>query len=190
LNSHVLDTPTILLVAFGLAMDAFAVSLSSGLTLGCPNCRNAATIGGAFGFFQAVMPVIGWSAGSAFRSLIEGTDHWVAFGLLSLVGCRMLVEAVRPEHERHVLNPLNPHVLLVLSLATSIDALAVGLSFAMLAGSIIGPVLIIGVITFFLSFFGVLAGGRFGHVMGKRAEVLGGLVLIGIGVRILVEHLS
>lgn len=186
----VLDTATILLIAFGLAMDALAVSLSTGLALGCPTSRNAATIGGAFGLFQAAMPVIGWSAGSAFKSLIAGLDHWVAFGLLSLIGCKMVFEAVRPEHERQPLNPLDPHVLLVLSLATSIDALAVGLSFAMLDGSIVTPALIIGVITFSLSFFGVLAGAKVGKLMGRRVEVLGGLILLGIGIRILVEHLT
>ncbi|MCU0610208.1 MAG: manganese efflux pump MntP family protein [Candidatus Eisenbacteria bacterium] len=184
-----MDSLTILLTAVGLAMDAFAVSLSSGLTLRCPNCRNASRIAGAFGCFQAVMPVIGWYIGRGFKPLIEGVDHWVAFGLLGLVGIKMIVDALHPEHERYARDPLDTRVLLVLALATSIDALAVGLSFAMLDGSIVLPVIIIGAVTFGMSFAGVMAGGRFGHLLGRRAEVVGGLILIGIGTRILVEHL-
>ncbi|MBN1424654.1 manganese efflux pump [Candidatus Fermentibacteria bacterium] len=171
-------------------MDAFAVSISSGLALGCPNCRHAAIIGGTFGAFQAVMPLVGWSVGSAFRPLIESVDHWVAFVLLALVGGKMIYEAMRPEHERENLNPLDARVLLVLALATSIDALAVGLSFAMLNGSIVTPVLIIGAVTFSLSFLGVMAGGKLGKPLGARMEILGGLLLVGIGVRILAEHLG
>lgn len=186
----ILDTLTVVLIAVGLAMDAFAVSLSSGLALGCPSCRNAATIGGAFGAFQAVMPLIGWSVGSAFRPLIEGVDHWVAFGLLALVGSKMIYEAARPEIERENLNPLDGRVLLILALATSIDALAVGLSFAMLNGSIVTPVLIIGAVTFSLSFVGVMAGGRLGGMLGRRMEIIGGLILVGIGARILIAHLG
>ena len=185
----VLDTATILLIAFGLAMDALAVSLSTGLALGCPTSRNAATIGGAFGLFQAAMPVIGWSAGSAFKSLMAGLDHWVAFGLLSLIGCKMVFEAVRPEHERQPLNPLDPHVLLVLSLATSIDALAVGLSLAMIAGPIWYPAAVIGVVAGALTLVGTRLGTRLGTRIGKGMEIAGGVVLIIVGIRIVYTHL-
>ncbi len=185
-----LDPLTMVLIACGLAMDAFAVSLSSGLALGCPNCRHAATIGGTFGAFQAAMPVIGWGAGLSFRRLIEGFDHWVAFGLLALVGSKMIVEALRSHEERSRANPLDGRVLLVLAVATSLDALAVGISFALLDGSILVPVIVIGCITFAFSFLGVLVGGRLGQAFGRRVEVVGGLVLIAIGVRIVVGHLS
>jgi len=121
-----------LLIAFGLAMDSFAVSITSGLTMKNPRVRNALKIAAFFGSFQAFMPVLGWLAGISILDLISGVDHWIAFGLLSLIGCKMIYESTRTEASRKELNPLNGYVLLMLSVATSVDALAVGISLAFL----------------------------------------------------------
>ena len=136
------------------------------------------------------MPVLGWLAGISILDLISGVDHWIAFGLLSLIGCKMIYESSRIESSGKELNPLNGYVLLTLSVATSIDALAVGISLAFLRIPIVTPILIIGIVTFLLSFLGVYAGSRIGHFLERKIETLGGLILIGIGMKILVEHLA
>ncbi len=179
---------TIVSVAFGLAMDAFAVSITSGITIKDLRINHALRIAIFFGLFQAVMPIIGWLAGLSLRDLISSVDHWVAFGLLGFIGCKMIYESIKMEPGGEKINPLNVYVLLILSVATSIDALAVGLSFAFLKISIAVPVVIIGVITFLLSFLGVFVGDRFGHFFENKIELVGGLILIGIGVKILIEH--
>jgi len=181
---------TTLLIAFGLAMDSFAVSITSGLRMKNPRVRNALKIAVFFGSFQAFMPVIGWLAGISILDLISGVDHWIAFGLLILIGCKMIYESSRIESSGKELNPLNGYVLLTLSVATSIDALAVGISLAFLRIPIVTPILIIGIVTFLLSFLGVYAGSRIGHFLERKIETLGGLILIGIGMKILVEHLA
>jgi putative Mn2+ efflux pump MntP len=181
---------TVLGIAFGLSMDAVAVSITCGWTIRDLRIRHALRIALFFGTFQAVMPLLGWTIGIRMRSLIENVDHWVAFGLLTGIGVKMIVESLRKKPEGPPTNPLHLPVLLVLSLATSIDALAVGIGFALLSGSIIAPIAIIGLVTFVLSFIGVYAGGRFGHLIGKKLEIVGGMVLIGIGIKILVEHIS
>jgi putative Mn2+ efflux pump MntP len=183
------DILTLLLIAFGLSMDAFAVSITSGITIKDQRLNHALRIGLFFGSFQALMPLIGWLAGLSLRDLISGVDHWVAFGLLSLIGGKMVYEATKIGSKDKEANPLSLFVLLILSVATSIDALAVGLSFAFLKISVATPVIVIGLVTFVLSFFGVLVGNRLGHFFEKKMEIIGGLVLIGIGVRILIEHL-
>jgi putative Mn2+ efflux pump MntP len=183
------DILTLLLIAFGLSMDAFAVSITSGITIKDQKLNHALRIGLFFGSFQALMPLIGWLAGLSLRDLISGVDHWVAFGLLSLIGGKMVYEATKIGSKDKEANPLSLFVLLILSVATSIDALAVGLSFAFLKISVATPVIVIGLVTFVLSFFGVLVGNRLGHFFEKKMEIIGGLVLIGIGVRILIEHL-
>jgi len=180
---------TIILIAFGLAMDAFAVSVTSGITIKELKIRNALKIALFFGLFQAVMPVIGWLAGLSLRALISSIDHWIAFGLLFIVGCKMIYESFNLASDKRTINPLDVYILLMLSLATSIDALAVGVSFAFLKVSIATPVIIIGVVTFGLSFLGVYIGDRFGHFFEKKIEIAGGLILIGIGIKILIEHL-
>ncbi len=185
-----MDIFTLLLIAFGLAMDAFAVSISNGITIKHQRANHALRIGIFFGFFQALMPLIGWSAGLSLRDFISGVDHWIAFGLLSLIGCKMIYESTKMDSERRETNPLKLPMLLMLSIATSIDALAVGISFALLNISIVTPILIIGTVTFGLSFLGVLIGNNIGHFFEKKIEILGGLILIGIGIKILIEHLG
>ena len=136
------------------------------------------------------MPLIGWSAGLSFRDFISGIDHWIAFGLLSLIGGKMVYESSKMEANNKKIDSLNVYVLLMLSIATSIDALAVGLSLSFLNLSIILPAVIIGMITFLLSIFGVYFGNRFGHYFERKIEIVGGLILIGIGIRILIDHLT
>jgi putative Mn2+ efflux pump MntP len=180
---------TLLLIAFGLAMDAFAVSISNGITIQRQRANHALRIGLFFGSFQALMPLIGWSAGLNLRDLISGVDHWIAFGLLFFIGCKMIYESTRMDIREKEVKPLTLSTLLVLSVATSIDALAVGISFALLKISIVTPIIVIGVVTFVLSFLGVLTGSKIGHFFEKKIEILGGLILIGIGIKILIEHL-
>jgi len=181
---------TIIFIAVGLAMDAFAVSITSGLTIKQLRIKHAFRIAIFFGFFQAFMPLIGWLAGLRLRDFISGVDHWVVFGFLSAIGCKMIYESFKTESNRKTINPLNFTVLLILSIATSIDALGVGMSFAFLKVSIITPIAVIGFVTFLLSLVGVFIGDRFGHFFKNKAEIIGGLILIGIGLKILFEHLA
>ena len=183
-----MDWLTLLLVGIGLSMDAFAVSISCGIASAVVRFRHAFRIAFTFGLFQAVMPLAGWAAGMGFRSIISAFDHWIAFGLLLIIGLKMMREALRGCPGK--LDAADWRILLTLSVDTSMDAMAVGLSFAMLEISIVTPVLIIGLITFALSFAGVYLGDRVGDRLGRKVEVLGGLILIGIGIKILVEHLS
>jgi len=135
------------------------------------------------------MPTIGWLGGISMTGLISGIDHWIAFGLLCLIGARMIFEAFREKHGGENADPVSGHVLMTLSVATSIDALAVGVSLAFLETPIAGPVVVIGTVTFLISFLGVYVGSKFGRFLGNKAEAFGGLILIGIGVRILLEDL-
>lgn len=136
------------------------------------------------------MPIIGWLAGLNFRKFISGFDHWIAFGLLIMVGCRMIYESSKKREQNKLIDPLNIYVLLVLSLATSIDALAVGISLTFLKTSIVLPVIIIGIITFLLSGAGVYIGNKLGHYSEKKFEAIGGIILMIIAFRILLAHLS
>lgn len=181
---------TIIFIACGLAMDAFAVSITSGLTIKRLRIEHAFRIAFFFGAFQAIMPLIGWLAGLSLQDIIANIDHWIAFGLLSFIGCKMIFESFRMEQSSNRMNPLNLLVLLMLSIATSIDALAVGVSLAFLRVSIITPIILIGSITFLLSFLGTFVGHRFGHFFEQKIEIIGGIILIGIGVKILVEHVT
>ena len=185
-----MDIISIIFIAFGLAMDAFAVSITSGSTIKSLKINNALKIGIFFGLFQAIMPLIGWLAGLSFRDFISGVDHWIAFGLLSVIGCKMIYESSKMELNKKKINPLNVYVLLMLSVATSIDALAVGLSLSFLNVSIALPAIIIGIVTFLLSVLGVYFGNRFGHYFERKIEIIGGLILICIGIKILIEHLT
>jgi len=184
-----MDIITIVLIAFGLAMDAFAVSITSGITIKNLKINHALTIAAFFGSFQAFMPLIGWLAGLSLTDYISGIDHWIAFGLLAFIGCKMIYESTRIESAHKETNPLNFHVLLLLSIATSIDALAVGVSFAFLQIAIATPIIIIGTITFALSFLGVFIGDKSGHLFENKIEIAGGIVLFAIGIKILLEHL-
>ncbi|MBN2412738.1 manganese efflux pump [candidate division KSB1 bacterium] len=170
-------------------MDAVAVSISCGFKLGVVKIHQALKIAFFFGFFQAGMPVIGWYAGVNIIRYIALFDHWVAFGLLLFVGVKMIYESFRKEEPGNGTNPLDLKVLLLLSIATSIDALAVGLSLAIINVSIITAISIIGFITFFLSFTSVYIGKKCGCFFGKRVELIGGFILIGIGLKILIQHL-
>jgi putative Mn2+ efflux pump MntP len=183
----------IFLTGIGLSMDAFAVSICKGLSMKKINWTYAIVIALFFGVFQAVMPIIGWALGSTFASLIEPIDHWIAFILLLLVGSNMLVEAIRGDDEESASDePLKIDIkeLFVLAVATSIDALAVGISFALLAVNILQAAIIIGVTTFVLSLVGVGIGNIFGSRFSKPSTIAGGIILILIGVKILLEHLG
>ena len=176
-------------MSIGLAMDAFAVSIASGFTIHRLRVRYAFRIAFFFGAFQAVMPIIGWLAGLSVRDFISAIDHWIAFGLLLLVGGKMIYEATFMEGDDDKKDPLNITILLVLSIATSIDALAVGLTLSFINVEIVTPAVIIGIVTFVFSFAGVYIGDRFGHFLESKIEILGGVVLIGIGIKILLDHL-
>ncbi|MCK5256408.1 MAG: manganese efflux pump [Deltaproteobacteria bacterium] len=184
-----MDIVSIVIIAVGLAMDAFAVSITSGITIKRLHINHALKIALFFGLFQAFMPIIGWLAGLSLRDYISAIDHWIAFGLLSFIGCKMIYESITVQSNKKEINPLNVYVLLVLSVATSIDALAVGISFAFLKVSIVTPVIIIGTVTFLLSYLGVYIGDRIGHFFENKIEIAGGVLLIGIGLKILIESL-
>lgn len=185
-----MTTGTLLLIAIGVSADAFAVALGKGLSLRTLRMRDAAAVALVFGAFQAAMPVIGWLLGATFADRIEAVDHWVAFGLLAAIGVKMLWEARGRDDDVEPASRIRARELLVLGLATSVDALAVGVSFAFLDVDLTVAVLTIGVVTAVVSFAGVVIGHRLGLRLRRPAEVVGGLVLIGIGVSILVEHLG
>ncbi len=184
-----MDYLTVILTAIGLAMDCLAVSLSCGIAMPGFGRRDAVRLGVAFGGFQAIMFVIGWGTGTAFAGYIQAIDHWIAFGLLMAIGIKMLLEGFDSRQEFSNLDIRNLKVLLVLSVATSIDALVVGISYALIDGGIIVPAAIIGLMSLALAITGGTLGGRLGERFGKRMEMLGGLILIMLGMKILVEHL-
>jgi putative Mn2+ efflux pump MntP len=184
-----MDWLTLLGIALALAMDAFAVALGAGLALERLTGRHLFRLGFHFGLFQALMPVVGWLAGLTVRHWIEAYDHWLAFGLLAFVGGKMLHEALHEGGEEgEPTDPTRGMSLVLLSLATSIDALAVGLTLAMLQVSIWLPAVVIGLVAGALTVAGMLLGRRVGAAWGPRVEIAGGLVLLGIGVKILLEH--
>jgi putative Mn2+ efflux pump MntP len=183
----------VLFIALALAMDAFAVSIASGATMKKLEVRNAFKMGLFFGGFQTLMPVIGWFAGAGMKDYISGWDHWLAFGLLTFVGGKMIWEALRMKEAEECAAkdcPFDTGVLLLLSIATSIDALAVGITFSMLGVPIVMPVLVIGIVTFCLSAFGVRLGVKGGSYFENKIEILGGLILLAIGAKILFSHLT
>ena len=180
----------IALLGVSLAMDAFAVSITTGITLKDLRWKHALKVGLFFGGFQFLMPLIGYLAGSTFVRYIESVDHWIAFGLLAFIGGKMVYECIRPGEEEQVANPTATGKLLVLAVATSIDALAVGVTFAFLQVDIVPAVLFIGCTTFVISAVGVKVGAVFGARFQHQAELLGGVVLVLMGVKILAEHLT
>lgn len=179
----------IIIIAVGLAMDTFAVSIVSGSTYKQLNIKHAFRMALFFGGFQAFMPLVGSLAGFTVKSYITGYDHWVAFGILAAVGGKMIYESFKIKAAQENLDPSNILILLVLAVATSIDALAVGVTLSFFGVPIGTAVTIIGLITFVLSWLGVFIGKRFGHFFENKIEALGGLILIGLGVKILFEHL-
>lgn len=179
----------LILLSVGLAMDASAVSMvaaASGFTNGS---RAVFRLAFHFGLFQAGMPFLGWLLGSSVVDLISAWDHWIAFGLLAVVGGRMIYSGLDANEERMVSDPTRGFTLITLSVATSIDALAVGFSFSLLDLGILIPCLMIGWITFFMSLLATRLGRAAGARAGKRVEILGGLILMGIGTRILLSHI-
>lgn len=176
-------------LAVGLSMDAFAVSICKGLALRKITARNAMIVGLWFGGFQALMPFIGYTLGVQFNDRIMAVDHWVAFGLLVLIGANMLREAFSSKEEEADAS-LSFRNMLVLAIATSIDALAIGVTFAFLQVNILMAVAFIGVITFCISVAGVKIGSIFGTKYKARAELAGGIILIFLGIKILLEHLN
>ena len=168
-------------------MDSFSVSVANGLATKTFIISKALTIALFFGFFQAVMPIFGWLAGESIADYISAFDHWIAFALLTFIGVKMIYESIA-DKPNNFLGTYTIKVILILSIATSIDALAVGLSFSFLDISIFFPAIIIGVVAFLLSFFGVYVGRRFGKILKNRIEILGGSILIIIGLKILLEH--
>lgn len=184
-----MDLITIFLIAISLSMDAFAVSITSGLSISELRPKDAVKIATFFGSFQALMPVLGWAGAFFATELISFAGNLIAFSLLSFIGCRMIYESFKIDEEKRVNDPLNLYLLFLLSIATSIDAFAIGVSFAFLQIEIFAPIILIGAVTFILSFFGVYLGNRGGETHRGRMEMLGGLILIGIGIRILIEDL-
>lgn len=186
-----MDIFTLLGISIALAVDAFAVALAAGAVLDPFAERRWFRLGFHFGLFQAMMPVLGWMAGRGLHQWISAYDHWIAFGLLSLVGGKMIFEALKADDGKSfVQDPSRGWTLVILSVATSIDALAVGFSLALLGGNIWFPALLIGLVAGVLTIAGMFLGRKVGVLWGRRVEVAGGFVLCGIGVKILVEHIS
>ncbi len=179
----------ILLISIGLAMDAFAVSICKGLSMKKMNWENAVIIALYFGVFQALMPLIGYFLGMTFESIVTTFDHWVAFALLTLIGGGMIKESFDDEDDKKN-DRVDFKTMVVLAIATSIDALAVGITFAFFDVNIVLAVSIIGIITFIISVLGVKIGNRFGDKYQNKAQIMGGIILVLLGFKILLEHLG
>jgi putative Mn2+ efflux pump MntP len=178
----------IILIAVGLSMDAFAVSITLGLSVQKPKLKHIIIPGVYFGFFQALMPSIGYFAGTYFADKIQSIDHWIAFVLLGFIGGKMIQDSFKTSEE-NVAPSFAPAKMLALAVATSIDALAVGITFAFFNVRIMSAAAITGAITFIISASGVLIGGVFGAKFKSKAECIGGIVLIAIGTKIVIEHI-
>ena len=185
---------TLFFIGVGLSMDAFAVSICKGLSMRKVNQKQCFVIALFFGGFQALMPFIGWLLGSQFESCITSIDHWIAFILLGFIGGKMMIEAIREWNEEETVEvmdaPLDHKNMFVLAVATSIDALAVGITFAFLDTPIIEAITIIGITTMVISIIGVVVGNFFGSRYKSKAEFIGGLILVLLGLKILLEHLG
>ena len=181
---------TVFLLAIGLSFDTFAVSVSGGVMLPQIQFRQAIRIAIVLAIFQAVMPVIGWAIGSGFKQYIERIDHWVAFLILLVLGSKMIYESFSDDAEKPASNPLEIKNRITIAFATSIDALIIGFGLSIIHLGIIESATIIGIVTFIVSMLGLLFGKKIGTRFGKRMEILGGLILILIGAKILFEHLG
>lgn len=177
------------IIAVGLSMDAFAVSVCKGLAMNHMNWKHAGIIGLYFGGFQALMPLLGYLLGVNFKNAIASIDHWIAFVLLSFIGINMIREALSKEEDECPTDDISVQTMTMLAVATSIDALAVGVTFAFLSVQIVPAISFIGITTFTLSIIGVKIGNVFGIRYKSKAELAGGLILVGMGIKILVEHL-
>jgi manganese efflux pump family protein len=179
----------IIIISISLAMDCFAVSMAGGAVTKKPRAIDALKVGLFFGLFQALMPVIGWYIGFGFKGLIENVDHWIAFALLGLIGIKMIYESFKIESEKNRIDLIKMTSLLILSVATSIDALVIGITLSILGISLYLSVIIIGLFAFAFSFFGYFLGNKLGKFLESKVELIGGIVLVGIGIKILIEHL-
>lgn len=179
---------TIFFLAVGLGVDAFSVAIGIGATNSKKSWAPVMRLSLAFGLFQFVMPLAGWLAGSTVVDMIQSFDHWIAFGLLVLIGGKMIWEGFEKESDEEKVDQTRGWPLLLLSIVTSIDALAVGFSFSLLKTPILFPAVIIGVVCFLMTAVGMIFGKGLAKIFGKKVEILGGLVLIAIGVKILMEH--
>ena len=180
----------LILIAIALSMDAFAVAVTSGIVADKPSVREVLRLGLFFGGFQCLMPIIGWFLVSRISGYIEKVDHWIAFALLAFIGIRMIIGAFKKQDDdAPPSDPFAYKTLFLMGVATSIDALAVGASFALTDVNIWISSAVIGVITFGLSILGVYIGKKVGELFQKRAELIGGIILVAIGVKILIEHL-
>ncbi len=189
-----MDNLSIMFIAVGLSMDAFAVAIVTSLTLKNVSKRQIFRLSFHCGFFQFMMPVVGWFLGASFSKYIQTFDHWVAFALLAIIGGKMIYESFEDDKEEEkntdkIIDPTRGFSLLFIAIATSIDAMAVGLSLAMLDIDIWYPSVIIGLVTFSLTVLGMKIGERVGKKFSSHMEVIGGLILIGIGLKILIEHM-
>ncbi len=180
----------IFLIGVGLSMDAFAVAVCKGLKMHKINLKQTAVIALFFGGFQALMPTLGYLIGHSFNKYVEKFDHWIAFGLLLFIGGKMIIESVKNTEDENTGCNFDIKELFLLAVATSIDAFAVGVTFAFLKVNIIYAALLIGLTTFLISAFGVFIGKKFGEVWKKKAEISGGIILIIIGLKILIDGLS
>lgn len=179
----------IILIGIGLSMDAFAVSICKGLSIKKLTLKKTVTISLYFGIFQAIMPLVGYLLGTTFSTIIIRIDHWVAFILLFLIGFNMIIKTLRKEKNEYN-DKLDFKTMILLSIATSIDALAIGITFSFLRTNILLSIIIIGIITFVLTFIGVKIGNKFGFKYEQKSSLLGGAILIIIGIKILLEHLG
>lgn len=184
-----MDTIQILLIAIGLAMDAFAVSITRGIQVRYLAFSDAMKIGLIFGIFQGGMPILGWLGGTYIQEYIKPFDHWIAFILLGGIGGKMIYETFQQDESPSETKPFHNITLIFLGIATSIDALAIGVSFGVLELDIAMRVIIIGIITFLLSLSGVYIGESIGHFFEGRVEIIGGIILVGIGLKILLQGL-
>ena len=185
-----MDFLTILFIALGLSVDSFVVSVTSGLLIKKAKFISFIKFCFVLALFQAIMPIIGWLLGKEIKVLVESADHWIAFILLLIIVGKMIWDGTKKVEKRKKFDPLNNLILLGLGLATSLDALVIGLSFGFLDVKIIYPVLIIGITTFIVAVIGIFIGGKLQKTVDLRLEIFGGLVLIGIGIKILIEHLK
>ncbi len=184
-----MSLPTLFLVALGLSMDAFAAAIVAGVALGRPTFLDGLKIAAPFGAFALLFAVLGWGLGSYFREIVTEWDHWIAFGLLAIIGVAMIVEGLRHRRDPKERSALSPLALLTLAIATNVDEAAIGVTLAFLDTAIVSAALILGAVTFAAAAMGVHLGRVFGPLLGKKAEIVGGLVLIGLGVKILLEDI-
>jgi putative Mn2+ efflux pump MntP len=184
-----MDLITIFILAIGLGVDAFSVAIGIGAANTKKSWAPVLRLAGAFGLFQFAMPLAGWLAGLTVVNIIGGLDHWIAFALLTYVGGKMIREGFEKESDEEKADQTRGLPLLMLSIATSIDALAVGFSFSILQMPILFPAVIIGIVCFLMTSIGMIFGKVLARIFGKKIEILGGIVLIAIGVKILIDHL-